>query len=83
MMQNNATLKLIEESLCESHTSMTALCTWVCMFACLRPYTINFLISTFKYVTNTERSHQPAVSKGLLPERSVGMKETRSEDNSS
>ena len=38
-MQNNATLKLIGESLCESHTSMTALCTWVCMFACLRPYT--------------------------------------------
>ena len=38
----NATLKLIGESLCESHMSVIALCTWVCMFACLWPYTINF-----------------------------------------
>ena len=59
----------------------------VCLLACLRPYAINFKLAHLKIsqrlnVLGYFRA-QPAVSEGLLPERSIGVKETRSDDNSS
>ena len=59
----------------------------VCLLACLRPYAINFKLAHLKI---SQRLNvlgyfhaQPAVGEGLLPERSIGVKETRSDDNSS
>ena len=66
-------------SLSEPHTSRTALRTHVCMLLCLdRPLTIN-------YFTKIESLHaiynSSAKSNGLLPNSSIGVKETGSEDN--
>ena len=51
----------------------------VCLLACLRPYAINFKLAHLKV---SQRLNvlgyfcaQPAVGEGLLPERSIGVKE--------
>ena len=88
--------KLIGMSLSEPHTSVTSLCTCVCMFAwlldCLLGLTTyhKFLMSTLKYFTRIDclrqcilqLSHE-SESERLLSDSSVGMKLSESEDDSS
>ena len=65
---------IIGASLSEPHTSGTALRKCVnirtCLFACLRPYTVNFKWA-FKYFPKIERPHTLGGNAGLLPECSI------------
>ena len=60
--------------------------TYICMYvlvASLRPYTINFKMSAFKYFTKTWIFLQLMVKTRILQERSITVKEILTEDDSS
>ena len=75
---------MIGASLSKPHTAMH-MCVYVWLLAWLQLYTVNFkwaYLNIRKDWTSLD-SLEPAVGERLLPEGSIGVKETRSEDDSS